>query len=334
MSQPTHSIGPFSRITVLHRASMVELCTGFDRSGRPVTIVALSPEAGADPHWCAEFADLVSKDGTVLGPMDSTIHETDLYGTRPWAASYPEPGRRGAERLLAHLPGAIPEGTDPSSLLPSSGILDALNAGRPAADRRPVRRPARGTARTRASRSSTRRRTRGRRPARRPRAGRRATGRSPLLPSRAVTPAGTALAVPAADGLSGRARLGAAVVPAARRVTNSRRGIRSPPRSRSRRRTSSRRPIRRRTRPPRHRRRSRAAGAGWSWRSSPAYWWSPSWPSSAESASTRRSATRTRSPPQGPPGRAARPPRPAHSPRPNAVTLSYGRARPIKPSRR
>jgi hypothetical protein len=92
-------------------------------------VVALSPEAGADPRWCAEFADLVARDGTALGPMDSTIHETDLYGPRPWAASYPEPGRRGAERLLTHLPGAIPEGTDPGGLLPSSGILNALNGG-------------------------------------------------------------------------------------------------------------------------------------------------------------------------------------------------------------
>jgi hypothetical protein len=129
-----NTFGPFSGVWTVHRASMVELLTGFDRSGRPVTIVALSPEAGADPRWCAEFADLVARDGTAVGPMDSTIHESDLYGPRPWAASYPEPGRRGAERLLTYLPGAVPEGTDPSALLPTSGVISAMQAGPSVAD--------------------------------------------------------------------------------------------------------------------------------------------------------------------------------------------------------
>lgn len=112
------AFGHFRHVTPVFRTAMVELCTAIDRAGRPVTLVVLTPAAGRDPHWSAEFADLVVKDGTAKSPQDSPIHDSDLYGSRPWAAGYPRPGRRGVERLLARLPGVLPEGTDPASLLP------------------------------------------------------------------------------------------------------------------------------------------------------------------------------------------------------------------------
>ncbi len=135
MNDPTGTLGRFAGLRVIHRAPMVELLTGFDKTGRPVTVVALTEEAGNDPSWCAALADAVAQDSTAIGPMESSIHEADLYATRPWAASYPEPGRRGAERLLHRLPGALADGADPTELLPRTTVMDVLRAQQSAGQR-------------------------------------------------------------------------------------------------------------------------------------------------------------------------------------------------------
>lgn len=127
MNHPT-PIGAFTGVAVAYRAPMAELCTGFDQHGRPVTIVALTAEAGRDPNWCAQFADAVNRADSEIGPMESAIKLVDLYAPRPYAASHPEAGRRGAERLLSALPGALPQGVDPSDLVPQSGVVTTLNA--------------------------------------------------------------------------------------------------------------------------------------------------------------------------------------------------------------
>ncbi|SHN44146.1 hypothetical protein [Cryptosporangium aurantiacum] len=118
MTTSASDLGPFTGLRLIHHTPTVELFTGFERNGRrPVVLIALTEQAGRDPNWSAEFTDAVAKDATTLGPLDVPVHVSDLYGRRPWAASRIVPGRRGAERILAALPGAVPEGTDPSALL-------------------------------------------------------------------------------------------------------------------------------------------------------------------------------------------------------------------------
>ncbi|HEV2087681.1 MAG TPA: hypothetical protein VGR21_05165, partial [Cryptosporangiaceae bacterium] len=68
MTDPTNTLGRFAGLRAIHHAPMVELLTGFDKTGRPVTIVALTDEAGNDPSWCAAFADAVAQDSTSIGP--------------------------------------------------------------------------------------------------------------------------------------------------------------------------------------------------------------------------------------------------------------------------
>src|SRR5689334_388081 len=118
MTTSAGDLGPFTGLRLIHATPTVELFTGFERNGRrPVVLIALTEQAGRDPNWSAEFTDAVAKDATTLGPLDVPVHVSDLYGRRPWAASRIVPGRRGAERILAALPGAVPEGSDPSLLL-------------------------------------------------------------------------------------------------------------------------------------------------------------------------------------------------------------------------
>ena len=117
MTMSASDLGPFTGLRLIHHTATVELFTGFERNGRrPVVLIALTEQAGRDPNWSAEFTDAVAKDATTLGPLDIPVHVSDLYGRRPWAASRIALGRRGAERILAALPGSVPEGIDPSAM--------------------------------------------------------------------------------------------------------------------------------------------------------------------------------------------------------------------------
>ena len=117
MTTSASDLGPFTGLRLIHHTPTVEMFTGFERNGRrPVVLIALTEQAGRDPNWSAEFTDVVAKDATTLGPLDIPVHVSDLYGRRPWAASRIALGRRGAERILAALPGSVPEGSDPSTM--------------------------------------------------------------------------------------------------------------------------------------------------------------------------------------------------------------------------
>lgn len=120
MTQPGDELGPFTQVRLVHHAAVVDLFCGVDQAGRPVVMVALTPEAGVDPAWRGAFGDLVNRDRATVGPADPQFvaaHAGELQGARPWVASRFEPGRRGVERILHVIPQAVPPGADPTAMV-------------------------------------------------------------------------------------------------------------------------------------------------------------------------------------------------------------------------
>lgn len=99
MTQPGDELGAFTQVRLVHHAAVADLFSGLDQSGRPIVMVALTPEAGADPAWRSAFSDLVNRDRASVNPADPQFvaaHAGDVQGGRPWVASRFEPGRRGS----------------------------------------------------------------------------------------------------------------------------------------------------------------------------------------------------------------------------------------------
>lgn len=123
MTQPGDELGAFTQARLIHHAAVADLFSALDQIGRPVVLVALTPEASADQAWRAAFADLVNRDRStvnVADPQFVAAHAGDLQGQRPWVASRFEPNRRGIERILSVIPEAVPPGMDPSALIESA----------------------------------------------------------------------------------------------------------------------------------------------------------------------------------------------------------------------
>ncbi|GAA0273541.1 hypothetical protein [Cryptosporangium japonicum] len=123
MTQPGDELGAFTQVRLVHHAAVADLFSGLDQSGRPIVMVALTPEAGVDPAWRSAFSDLVNRDRASVNPADPQFvpaHAGDVQGGRPWVASRFEPGRRGVERILHVIPQALPPGVDPTAMIGSA----------------------------------------------------------------------------------------------------------------------------------------------------------------------------------------------------------------------
>lgn len=162
----------FSGLSLVAQSPVAELYTGTDASGVPVSVAVLREQAAADPAVHGAFAAAVSRNSYAQQPGDIAVHAAELSAPRPWAATYRRPGKVGAERLLAGLPGgpivpvvpvaypaAGPERGSASSghrvALIAGGVVLLLAAavgvfflGGSLADREPVARPTTAPSRT------------------------------------------------------------------------------------------------------------------------------------------------------------------------------------------
>ena len=123
MTNPGDALGAFTEVRLVHHAAVADLFSAKSADGRPVVIVALTPEAGADHAWRSAFHDLITRDRATVNPADPqyvVAHAGDLNGPRPWVANHFLPGRRGVERVLTVIPGGLPPGVDPSAMVGSA----------------------------------------------------------------------------------------------------------------------------------------------------------------------------------------------------------------------
>ncbi|GAB7192634.1 hypothetical protein NUM3379_33430 [Kineococcus sp. NUM-3379] len=104
---------------MLARLPAVELLTGRDGAGAPVTVAVLSPAASADPAARRALVHAAGGGGVPVPPGLPRLCAADLHTFRPWVASYLPPEDPSWQALVASLPagpsaaavpGAVPGG--------------------------------------------------------------------------------------------------------------------------------------------------------------------------------------------------------------------------------
>lgn len=116
---------PYTQLRSLRQSAAVDVFSGVDTTGAPVTVAVLTPAGAADPTVRSAFVELASSSAYAAVAGQVAVHASDLACPRPWAANWQFPGQTGVEEWVAILP--VPAG----GLLPPA--ISAPFGGGPAA---------------------------------------------------------------------------------------------------------------------------------------------------------------------------------------------------------
>jgi hypothetical protein len=113
---------PYTQLRALRQSAAVDVFSGLDSTGAPITVAVLTSAGAADPTVRAAFVELASSSAYAAVAGQVAVHASDLACQRPWAANWQFPGQTGVEEWATILPG--PTG----GFVPSGGSV-AFAAG-------------------------------------------------------------------------------------------------------------------------------------------------------------------------------------------------------------